>query len=304
MVTGPRVTIGVPVYNGERFLPRTLAHLQRQEFTDFRVIISDNGSTDGTEEICRATAAVDDRIRYHRSDVNRGVGWNFNRVLTLADTELFMWNAADDLIKPSYLSRCIGALDADPRAVSAYSRVQLIDENDAVVGELGDADLDLTADSPAERVGTFLRRQAVHIEYGVMRTAVLKRVGGEPEIRGGDVVLGVRLLMIGPAIQVPEQLFQARRHSAQGSMLTSVADQVREGRPSARIALGFPQTRIAIVTWSSIVDSDLPRDEKRRCLQALVTGWVVPRRRSYLSDVKQNVLEIGRWAAGRRRVAS
>lgn len=68
----PTVSIGLFVYNGERFLPKSLDSLLRQTFRDFELIISDNASTDRTEEICRGYAATDDRIRYYRNQKNMG----------------------------------------------------------------------------------------------------------------------------------------------------------------------------------------------------------------------------------------
>src|SRR5438128_542667 len=75
----PRVSIGLPVYNGERYLRLALDSLLSQTFTDFELIISDNASTDGTTEICRAYAARDARIRYSRLEHNIGGSPNFNR---------------------------------------------------------------------------------------------------------------------------------------------------------------------------------------------------------------------------------
>ena len=78
----PRVSIGLPVYNGEVQVTRALESLLAQTFEDFEIVISDNHSTDATESICRDFAARDSRVRYHRSDKNRGVAWNFNQVFT------------------------------------------------------------------------------------------------------------------------------------------------------------------------------------------------------------------------------
>jgi glycosyltransferase involved in cell wall biosynthesis len=74
----PRVSIGMPVYNGEPYLTRALDALLAQSFTDFELIISDNASTDATETICREYAARDRRIRYYRCNENHGAAWNFN----------------------------------------------------------------------------------------------------------------------------------------------------------------------------------------------------------------------------------
>jgi glycosyltransferase involved in cell wall biosynthesis len=103
----PRLAIGLPVHNGERYVSQAIDSLLGQTFTDFTLIVSDNGSTDATEEICRAYARRDARIRYHRSDENRGAAWNFNRVFELADSPYFKWAAYDDLCAPHFVERCI-----------------------------------------------------------------------------------------------------------------------------------------------------------------------------------------------------
>ncbi|WP_159798079.1 glycosyltransferase family 2 protein [Puerhibacterium puerhi] len=287
----PRLTVGVPVFDGARYLAETLEALLAQDYRDLVVVVSDNASTDGTRAICEDFAARDPRVRYHREEVNRGGAWNFTRVLELARTELFAWNAADDVAAPGHLARCVAALDAHPEAPLAYDRVRLIGPDSEVIGELGDEDLDLTAPWPSARLEHFLVRQAVHIEYGVWRTGFLRAIGGEPEIRGGDVVLGARLLLRAPAVKVPEQLFFSRRHPEQGSVLEGLA-QVQENRPDARFRLTFPQTRILVELVRSVLAAPLPPGERGRCLRAVVRGWAVPRRRSYASDVKQNLLAL------------
>ena len=83
------VSIGVPVYNGENHLAAALDSFLRQTYEDFEVVVSDNGSTDRTEQIARDYAARDPRIRYYRSDINFGAAWNFNRVVELAQGEVF-----------------------------------------------------------------------------------------------------------------------------------------------------------------------------------------------------------------------
>ena len=79
-----RVSVGLPVYNGERYLEEALADLVAQTHTDLDILISDNGSTDRTQEICTAWAERDPRITYHRQETNRGAAWNHNAVIHLA----------------------------------------------------------------------------------------------------------------------------------------------------------------------------------------------------------------------------
>lgn len=133
-----RLTIGLPVYNGEEFLAESLECLLGQTFGEFILIICDNASTDRTREICRDYAARDPRIRVFRNDVNIGAVGNFNLALDLASTALFKWVAHDDLYKPEYLSSCLRLLDDNPEAVLAHSATAFIDES----GELFPFDAD------------------------------------------------------------------------------------------------------------------------------------------------------------------
>jgi glycosyltransferase involved in cell wall biosynthesis len=125
----PCLSIGLPVYNGEPFLTAALDSILDQTFRDFELIISDNGSTDATAEICEAYAARDSRIRYYRSDVNRGASWNFNRVFALSSGEYFKWSAADDVIAPTFLEQCRNVMEADPGVVLVYPKSVCIDES-------------------------------------------------------------------------------------------------------------------------------------------------------------------------------
>ena len=69
----PRVSIGLPVHNGENHLADALESLLAQSYENLELVVSDNGSTDRTEEICRTYAAADPRIRYFRNEQNLGL---------------------------------------------------------------------------------------------------------------------------------------------------------------------------------------------------------------------------------------
>src|SRR3954466_15516788 len=114
----------MPVYNGENFIEPGIRSILAQTYEEFDLVISDNGSKDRTEEIVRCFVAEDSRVRYFRCDVNRGAGWNYEHVRSLgAGTEFYKWSAHDDVIAPTYLERCIGALDERPDATLAFSGV-------------------------------------------------------------------------------------------------------------------------------------------------------------------------------------
>lgn len=130
----PRVSIGLPVYNGENFLRQSVDSVIAQTFTDWELVISDNCSNDATESICRQYAASDPRIRYFRQPKNLGGLPNHNKTLELARGEYFKLYAHDDMLKPTYLERLVPILDQDPSIVLAHSKVMIIDAHGREVG--------------------------------------------------------------------------------------------------------------------------------------------------------------------------
>jgi glycosyltransferase involved in cell wall biosynthesis len=122
----PKVGIGMPVYNMESTLQEAIDTVLNQTFSDFQLIISDNASDDGTEEICRAAAKQDSRVIYHRNTVNI-LAENFHLAFLLSKGKYFMWAAADDARRPEMVARCVEALEADTEAVLAYTHTELLD---------------------------------------------------------------------------------------------------------------------------------------------------------------------------------
>jgi glycosyltransferase involved in cell wall biosynthesis len=129
----PLVSIGLPVYNGERGLRRVLDSLLDQSCSNFELIISDNASTDSTATICREYQSGDARIRYSRNEKNMGMGWNFDRVVELSKGEFFMYAADDDWWHPDFLKVLLGDLQAHPGCGVAMSALDLVDETGRVV---------------------------------------------------------------------------------------------------------------------------------------------------------------------------
>src|SRR5882762_8401821 len=126
------VSIGVPVYNGERYIAAALDCLISQTYQDLEIIVSDNASTDRTGEIVRAYAARDPRIKYHRNPTNIGAQPNYNRTFDFATGKYLKWHACDDLIAPTYIEKCVALLEADPAAVLCHAETGLIGD----IGEL------------------------------------------------------------------------------------------------------------------------------------------------------------------------
>lgn len=280
----PRVTVGIPVYNGEEFLSETLASIQAQDFSDIEILISDNGSSDGTEAICRDAAALDGRIRYLRVAQNHGGAWNTNNLFMQAKAPLFKLTHYDDPCEPGLLSACISALDAaGETAVLAYPRVLEIDAAGRVIGARGDADMQLQVLDPAHRVHDLLSNIAEQVAFGVVRLDALRRTKGYQVSLANGFILLTELALMGPFVAVPEQLQYIRIHPDQHGGTRAGEYQWFVGGKSARRAL--PYVRANGPFYSAVWRSGLDLSDKFRVSDAIFRGWTVRKWRSYLSDI-------------------
>jgi glycosyltransferase involved in cell wall biosynthesis len=225
----PRLSIGLPVYNGERYLAEALDCFLAQTFHDFEIIVSDNASTDRTEEICRSYAARDQRIRYYRNEKNLGAVPNFNRVFALSRSPLFKWAAHDDLYHPRYIQTCIRIVDENPDVILAHSRTAFVDELgecfpvDPATGDYVDPrtgvvqtpDGPTIADSPIA-ISRFWQvlsqaRWGTHM-FGIVPREMLRRTRLVPNFAGGDRAMLAELALLGRFECSNDVLFSKRFH--------------------------------------------------------------------------------------------
>lgn len=219
----PRVSIGMPVYNGERFIREALDSILAQSFTDFELIISDNASTDRTEEICRAYAAHDARIRYFRNENNLGAAANFNRTFELSTGEYFKWAAHDDVLARTYLLRCVETLDqASSSVVFCFPLMILIDEEGKVMKRCGFVSKravcrgrDGLRELRFSEVVRLTGARIVHVFWGLARTSALRKTRLLGTYAAADLVLAEELSLVGEFLQIPEHLFYQRLHGQQ-----------------------------------------------------------------------------------------
>jgi glycosyltransferase involved in cell wall biosynthesis len=217
--SNPRLSIGVPVYNGAAFLRETLESILAQTFGDFELIISDNASTDGTEAIAREFASSDSRVRYHRNERNLGLAKNYNILFSLSSGEYFKWASADDRCLPGYLERCIAVLDHDPEVVLVYPRTRFVDASGNSL-DMEDPGWNLMSDLPQERLQYVVRSgHWVNSILGVIRSRALGRTRLLPSYPGGDYCLLAELSLMGKFFEVAEPLYQRRIHPGSSSQL-------------------------------------------------------------------------------------
>ncbi len=205
-----RVSIGLPVYNGARYLARAIESLLAQDFDDFELILSDNASTDGTEAICRRYADSDRRVRYSRNPVNVGAAPNFNLAFSLSRSPYFAWAAYDDSWAPGFLRQCVAALDARPDAVIAHPWVRVEDFDGHAFAEQPGEFLDETADVVERFRACVHDHWAPLAVYGLIRSSALQKTQMFKSFMGSDKVLLAELSLLGPFIQVPGVLWTYR----------------------------------------------------------------------------------------------
>ena len=117
----PELALAIPVYNGvSAGIKPLIEGLLADTFDRTEIVISDNGSTDGTPDILRDLARTDSRIRLNLFPGNQGIQANFNRVLADATADLFKWTAVGDWVLPGYLERTVAHLRSHPEATLAH----------------------------------------------------------------------------------------------------------------------------------------------------------------------------------------
>lgn len=208
----PKVSIGLPVYNGEKYLEAALKSLLSQTLTDFELIICDNASIDRTGEIAERYARADSRIRYFREPQNTGAIRNHNRTIELARGKYFKWAAHDDVYAPTFVERCAAILDTTPDAVLAFSRTRFIDENSRETEDYRHP-LDLGLPNRVRRFLQYIGATHILVEdYGLMRRDVLMKTPLLGNYVWSDMVLLGELSLYGRFVEAPEILFYRRLH--------------------------------------------------------------------------------------------
>lgn len=211
MTAVPRLSVGLPVYNGEQYLTEAIDALLGQSYRDFELIISDNASTDATADICRRYAEQDSRVRYFRQPRNIGQCPNHNFVLQQARGELFKWTSHDDLYARDLLLRCVDALDEHPEAVLSHVPSAIIDGAGNITQPISYS-LATDDERASERFRSVLFVGGGDDIYGVIRTDVLRRIPPQGSYHHSDRTFVAEIALHGPFHTVPEWLYFRRDH--------------------------------------------------------------------------------------------
>jgi len=221
----PLVSIGMPLYNGAAFVAETLDSVLNQSYQNIEIIIRDNDSTDNSKEIVKGYLARDQRIRFSSAKTNEGAAKNYNAVFAQATGQYFKWAAADDLLDPTFVEKCVEVLETSPSTVLAYPQSIIIDASGAQVKHLDDR-LDADGDDPQARylaVHTQLRE--CNAVFGVIRREALAKTSLIQPYQSADAHLLAELTLYGRFQEIPERLFFRRDHEEASSSDKSRAAQ-------------------------------------------------------------------------------
>jgi glycosyltransferase involved in cell wall biosynthesis len=224
----PRVSIAVPAYNCEKYIAQSLESLLGQTYGDFELVISDNASSDGTEEICRRYAALDRRVRYVRRTENIGGPGNFRFVWSLCSGDYHKWSTADDYWHKEFLAKSVAILDQNPDFVLCYPKTRLIDSDGKTISDYED-NLHLIDPSPRVRFRNLLELIGLcNAHLGLIRrsTLALTRLIAPHKFSDNDFL--AELVLFGKFYLLPEVLFFRRFHPASSSWARSNDEHQRQ----------------------------------------------------------------------------
>ena len=251
--SNPRISIGMPVYNGEKFIRKCIESVLQQTHRNFELIISDNASTDSTSKICEEYLRKDNRITFVRQNKNMGQNWNFNFLLEKANGEYFVWVAADTIILPEFIEKNIVVLESQDKAVGCISKIKIdhtyVDKfktEKEILKKVGLVyrpydTLPITGNY-MERIRKYLKHFPWEMFYSVYRTEALRKSFVHDFFIGSDASLVLSVLKHGGIQVVNEFLIESFPAGASSEGMMSLTHKFAKGN-TARIFPFYPLTK-------------------------------------------------------------
>jgi glycosyltransferase involved in cell wall biosynthesis len=216
-----KLSIGIPVFNGEKFLRQCLDSLLTQTFANFELIISDNASDDSTSDICNEYSKKFKNFRYFKHKKNMGIKWNFNFVLEQAKCNYFIWVAVDDILLPNFLKKNLEILESQQNLVGCVSKIKPYDLNDLKISDTDEFFKNVTKQLRTrfrkrgtysikgtydEKVRFYLKKSTCQIIYGIFKTNVIRKSIIIEEFEGSDWCINLNILKQGDFHVIDEVL--------------------------------------------------------------------------------------------------
>lgn len=265
-IESPKVTIAIPVYNGELFIEQAIESVLNQSFDDWELIICDNASTDSTTSICEGFVKSESRIRYFRNDKNIGAAMNFNRTVELARGSYFRWLASDSSLDSKFIEECVSILDNDSSIASVSTGFASILSHDGSKLEEIYTNFNFNIESTHVRIKSIIDRviriRGPLLVWAMMRTKLLSQTGLIRPFIGSDSVFILEYGLKGKIAFIDKPLSKIRRHQDSYSNIKDSNDGVegvREARwfdPNSTGKTYFPHWRRLGEFFKVIVKSE------------------------------------------------
>jgi glycosyltransferase involved in cell wall biosynthesis len=196
----PLVSIGIPVYNGENFIREALDSIVNQTYQNLEIIISDNASTDKTQEICESYQKQDDRIKYIRFLENKGAAFNFNTTFDSSTGKYFKWASHDDYLGTTYIERCVDYLESHPQTHLCQSRKNIVNNKNITIKRLDYPGLEINGEDGYERFKSFLKtfryfQDDADVVFGVFRSNELAKTQKIANYHSSDFTLTAEIVL-------------------------------------------------------------------------------------------------------------
>jgi|TARA_B110000495_G_C23020965_1_gene605705 glycosyltransferase involved in cell wall biosynthesis len=250
------ITIGLPVYNGERFLRTKLDSILSQTYENFELIISNNGSTDKTHEICNEYELKDNRIKYFSHKKNNDAFWNYNFILNKASCDYFMWTSVDDVLLPTFIEKNLNILEKNKTCVASISKIETYEsENDNKLFNPTDLKhyesvkkirnkirprsvFSITGDFD-KKSRLYLKKSSCYVFYSIFKTNIIKKSFFYDPFLGDDWAIFLNVLKYGDLLVTDEILMYQYEHGLSGRGMISVVKLYYHG-----IDVFFPWARL------------------------------------------------------------
>ncbi|MFK5893276.1 MAG: glycosyltransferase family 2 protein [Pseudomonadota bacterium] len=266
----PRVSIGMPVFNGEKYIEAALNSNLQQSYDDFILYIADNASTDRTQEICNDYALMDKRIVYIRNANNFGAAANYSVCFKPSKSEYFRWSNSDDTIEPNLIEECIKFLDNNHDFVLAYGKTNIIDDNSNLLEKYDDC-LNLNQDSAADRFEAFYQKVGLsNILYGLIRRDSLINTGLLGNYIASDINLIGELSLYGKFNEIQQYLFNRRMHPSASSWDRSDNEKQKDFWDPSKKHMMCCAYRQKYEYFKAVIKSPIKMDERIKLLFFLV----------------------------------
>lgn len=269
----PLVSIGMPLYNEDRFIEESLISLLSQDYENVEIIISDNASTDDTAQICQRFIDLDYRISYHQFEVNKGATHNFEYVLNKSSGVYFMWAAGHDIWSSNYISECVQLLEDNHEATIAFGSSIWIDENGNNMTKTSGWS-DTRGLCPTARFFTVFWGNMNPV-LGLIRASNLKALSPFTNFAGADLVLLSQLALQGNFVHATKSWWQRRdfRHEKKHLDKLKRYKSAEFGVSRSFLDRYFPLFRLPLKVIEAVIESKLPWLEKIGILSTLLSSF-------------------------------